>query len=70
MCIAKVSGDDREEVRMKPEKKLEFIFNDVIWRCGDCNNRYSIDIKHCPNELLDGWATLGVITLAELKELG
>lgn len=55
---------------MKPEKKLAFIFNDVIWRCGDCNNIYSIDIKYCPNELLDGWATLGVITLAELKELG
>jgi len=54
---------------MKPEKKLKFIFNDVFWRCGDCNNIYSIDIKHCPNELLDGWATLGVITLAELKEL-
>jgi hypothetical protein len=55
---------------MKPEDKVKFIFNDVFWRCDDCNNIYSIDLKLCPNKMLDAWLIMDVVTLKELKELG
>jgi hypothetical protein len=64
------NSSHRERVGMSPEKKLEFIFNDVFWRCGDCNNIYFIDLKSCPNKMLDAWLILDVVTLKELKELG
>ena len=55
---------------MKPDKKLEMIFNDVFWRCGDCNNIYSLDIKCCPNELLDAWIVNDIINIPNLDHLG
>lgn len=54
---------------MTLDKKLKMIFNDVFWRCDDCNNTYSIDIKYCPNELLDSWIINDVIKISDFKEL-
>ena len=53
---------------MKADKKLEFVFNDVFWRCGDCDNVYSVDIKYCVNDIIDGWISVGVLTKENLKE--
>jgi hypothetical protein len=55
---------------MKANRKLEFVFNDIFWRCGDCDNVYSIDIKHCVNEIIDGWVAMEVISKQDLKESG
>ena len=55
---------------MKANKKLEFVFNDIFWRCGDCDNVYSVDIKHCTNEIIDGWIAVEVISKQDLKESG
>jgi hypothetical protein len=55
---------------MKANKKLEFVFNDIFWRCGDCDNVYSVDIKHCVNEIIDGWIAMEVISKQDLKESG
>jgi hypothetical protein len=55
---------------MKANKRLEFVFNDIFWRCGDCDNVYSVDIKHCVNEIIDGWVAMEVISKQDLKESG
>ena len=55
---------------MKANKRLEFVFNDIFWRCGDCDNVYSVDIKHCINEIIDGWVAMEVISKQDLKESG
>jgi hypothetical protein len=55
---------------MKANRKLEFVFNDIFWRCGDCDNVYSIDIKHCVNEIIDGWVAMEVISKQDIKESG
>ena len=55
---------------MKANKKLEFVFNDIFWRCGDCDNVYSVDIKYCANEIIDGWIAMEVISKQDLKESG
>ena len=55
---------------MKANRKLEFVFNDIFWRCGDCDNVYSVDIKHCVNEIIDGWVAMEVISKQDLKESG
>ena len=55
---------------MKADRKLEFIFADMFWRCEDCNNMYSIDIKSCSNELIDSWVMMGVISKEKIKEMG
>ena len=55
---------------MKANKKLEFVFNDIFWRCGDCDNVYSVDIKHCVNEIIDGWVAMEVISKQDLEESG
>ena len=55
---------------MKANKRLEFFFNDIFWRCGDCDNVYSVDIKHCVNEIIDGWVAMEVISKQDLKESG
>ena len=31
--------------------------NTITWVCGDCGNVYSVDIRFCPNILLDGLIT-------------
>lgn len=52
---------------MKADDKVRVIFADVLWRCSDCDNLYTMDIKHCPNEVLDGWIIMKVTTVEELK---
>ena len=54
---------------MKTDKKLETVFNDVLWRCGDCNNVYTLDIKHCPNYIIDGWITTNILKLEEMQSI-
>lgn len=54
---------------MKMNPKLETVFNDVLWRCGDCNNVYTLDIKHCPNYILDGWITTNILKLKEMQSI-
>ena len=55
---------------MKADRKLEFILADIFWRCGDCDNVYSVDIKYCVNEIIDGWVSMQVISKEDLKESG
>ena len=54
---------------MKMNPKLETVFNDVLWRCGDCNNVYTLDIKHCPNDIIDGWIITNILKLEEMQSI-
>lgn len=54
---------------MKLENKLKIIYNDVFWRCSECNNVYSIDINFCSNDMLDSWIVAGVLKAEDVKEL-
>jgi hypothetical protein len=52
---------------MTAQAKLNTMFRDIFWRCGDCNNVYSIDIKYCPNNLIDSWAIHGIVGVKDLN---
>lgn len=45
----------------KAEKALQDIVTEILWRCGDCGNFYTIDVQACPNRILDKLAVEGLI---------
>ena len=61
----KINDKDKD----KDKDKAARILRDVVWRCGDCKNIYSLDVKYCPNSILDEWLVNDVITLKDLEDM-
>lgn len=51
--------------KKKISKKQRVYLDDLLWSCGDCGNVYSLDIRFCPNNVLDQLIVNKVIDMEE-----
>lgn len=52
--------------KKKISKKQSVVFDDLTWTCGDCGNLYSLDVKYCPNKVLDALIVEGIVDVEDL----